>query len=119
MQKDKNIIYAHLKAVKSSPIKVVKVKNLIFGLSISESLTKLKFCNLQLAKPISKLIMSAAANAEHNFNMNVDDLYISKVEIGRAFALKRFTARGRGKAASIRKTFSKVSIGLSKKEISK
>ena len=54
---------------------------------------------------------------ENNHNMNVDDLYIKQINVGRAFALKRFAARGRGKSSRILKTFSNICIILAEREM--
>ena len=62
------------------------------------------------------MLNSAISNAENNFGMDVDNLYISKIMVGKAFALKRFHARGRGKASKITKPFSKITIYVSERE---
>jgi large subunit ribosomal protein L22 len=56
------------------------------------------------------------SNAENNHNMDVDNLFIKEVNVGRAFALKRFAARGRGKSSRILKTYSNITVILSEKE---
>jgi large subunit ribosomal protein L22 len=113
---EEKVSIAKLNAVKSSPLKVMKVTGNIVGMSVSEALKFLQFCNLKIASVIKALVYSAMSNAENNHNMDVDNLYIKKIDIGRAFALKRFSARGRGKSSRIIKTFSKVSVVLAEKE---
>jgi large subunit ribosomal protein L22 len=56
------------------------------------------------------------SNAENNHNMDVDSLFVKEVNVGRAFALKRFAARGRGKSSRILKTYSNITVILSEKE---
>ena len=107
---------AYLSAVKSSPLKVMKLTGNLTGRSVAETLKILKFCNLKLAPIVSGLVYSAMSNAENNHNMDVDNLYIKKIDIGRAFALKRFAARGRGKSSRILKTFSNVRVVLAEKQ---
>ncbi|MFZ9470774.1 MAG: large ribosomal subunit protein uL22, partial [Rickettsiales bacterium] len=74
------------------------------------------FSKLKLASTIRSIVFSAMSNAENNHNMDVDNLYIKEINVGRAFALKRFAARGRGKSSRILKTYSNVSVILSEKE---
>ena len=110
---------ASLNAVKSSPLKVMRISRNIKGLSVSEALKLLQFSKLKLAPVIRALVYSAMSNAENNHNMDVDNLYISRVDVGRAFALKRFSARGRGKSSRILKTFSNVRVVLAEKSVEK
>lgn len=111
-----NIATASQKAIKSSPVKVMKVTKNITGLKVSKALTLLMFSRLKLASTIRSVVFSAMSNAENNHNMDVDNLYIKEINVGRAFALKRFAARGRGKSSRILKTYSNVSVILSEKE---
>ena len=110
---------ASLNAVKSSPLKVMRISRNIKGLSVSEALKLLQFSKLKLAPTIRALVYSAMSNAENNHNMDVDNLYISRVDVGRAFALKRFSARGRGKSSRILKTFSNIRVVLAEKSVEK
>jgi len=106
---------ASLSAVKSSPLKVMKVTRNIKGLRVAEALKLLQFSNLKLAPIVRALVYSAMANAENNHNLDVDTLYIKDVDVGRAFALRRFAARGRGKSSRILKTFSNIRVILAEK----
>lgn len=106
------VAVASLSSVKSSPLKVLKITKNISGMKVSDSLKVLKFSNLKLAPIVGALVYSAMSNAENNHNMDVDLLYIKKFDVGRAFALKRFSARGRGKSSTILKTFSNIRVTL-------
>ena len=107
-----NLSIASLKSVKSSPVKVMRITKNITGLKVSKALTLLEFSNLKLAKIIRSIVYSAMSNAENNHNMDVDNLYIKEINVGRAFALRRFSARGRGKSSRILKTFSNIKVIL-------
>jgi large subunit ribosomal protein L22 len=107
-----NTAFAILKSVKSSPVKVMKITKNITGRPVSEVLMVLQFSKLKLAPIVRALIYSAMSNAENNHNMDVDKLYIKEISVGRAFALKRFAARGRGKSSRILKTFSNIKVIL-------
>lgn len=107
-----NTAFAILKSVKSSPVKVMKITKNITGRPVSEVLMVLQFSKLKLAPIVRALVYSAMSNAENNHNMDVDKLYIKEINVGRAFALKRFSARGRGKSSRILKTFSNIKVIL-------
>jgi large subunit ribosomal protein L22 len=107
---------AYLSAVKSSPLKVMRVTKNVTGLPVSEALKLLQFSKLKIASTIRSLVYSAMSNAENNHNMDVDNLYVKDVDVGRAFALRRFAARGRGKSSRILKTFSNIRVILVEKQ---
>lgn len=113
------IAFASLKTVKSSPLKVMKITGSLSGMPVSRALDVLKFSKLKLAPIVRGLIYSAMSNAENNHNLDVDNLYIKKIDIGRAFALKRFAARGRGKSSRILKTFSNIKVFVAEKPTEK
>ena len=111
-----NIVKASLKVVKSSPVKVMRVTKNITGLKVSEALKLLQFSKIKISTTVRALVYSAMSNAENNHNMDVDNLFVKEVNVGRAFALKRFAARGRGKSSRILKTYSNITVILSEKE---
>lgn len=110
------IATAYLKAVKSSPLKVMKVAGAIRNMKVSRALDVLQFSKLKLAPILRGLVYSAMANAENNHDLDVDNLYIKRIDIGRAFALKRFHTRGRGRSSKILKTFSNIRVVLAERE---
>ena len=120
LQKNKfmtqKIVKASQKVVKSSPVKVMRVTKNITGLKVSEALKLLQFSKIKISTTIRALVYSAMSNAENNHNMDVDTLFIKEINVGRAFALKRFAARGRGKSSRILKTYSNITVILAEKE---
>lgn len=110
------VAVAYLNAVKSSPLKVKRLTGNLTGKPVAEVLKYLKFCNLKLAPVVSGLVYSAMSNAENNHNMDIDNLYVKRVDVGRAFVLKRFMVRGRGKSSRILKTFSNIRVVLEEKQ---
>ena len=110
------IVKASIKLVKSSPLKVMKVTKNITGHKVSEVLKLLQFSQLKISSTIRALVYSAMSNAENNHNMDVDNLIVKEINVGRAFALKRFAARGRGKSSRILKTYSNITVILSENE---
>jgi large subunit ribosomal protein L22 len=102
--------------VRISPRKVRIVIDLIRGKSVNEALTLLKFIPKRASVPIAKTIKSAAANAEHNFNLNKDNLVISQAFVDQGPTLKRFHPRQRGQAFPILKRTSHITIMVKEKE---
>lgn len=98
-----------------SPRKVRLVVNTVRGLSVAEAETRLTFLPKLAAKPVLKLLRSAVANAEHNFQLNRNDLYIRTIVADGGPTLKRWRARAFGRAAPIRKRTTHISLVLSTK----
>lgn len=107
--------YAKATALKSSVQKVSLVVDLIKGMRVANALEQLSFSRKKIAKEIKVVLSSAIANAENNFALDPDKLYVSEILIGKAFTLKRFHARGRGRSSKILKPFSNVTIFVSER----
>ena len=105
-------ITAKSKYIRQSPYKLRLVLNLIRGLPVSEALDILKFTKRKASNEITKVIQSAMANAENNFGLNSNDLYISKAIADEGPTLKRFRPRARGRAGRINKRTSHLIIEL-------
>ena len=100
------------KYIRMSPRKARLVVDLIRGKNAKTALAILKHTPNMPADPIYKVLHSAMANAENNFEMNRDDLYVAKVFIDQGPVLKRFRPRARGMASKIRKPTSHITIIL-------
>ena len=109
-------ITAKSKYIRQSPYKLRLVLNLIRGLPVSEALDILKFTKRKASDEITKVIQSAMANAENNFGLNSNDLYISKAIADEGPTLKRFRPRARGRAGRINKRTSHLTIELESME---
>ena len=107
-------ITAKSKYIRQSPYKLRLVLNLIRGLPVSEALDILKFTKRKASDEITKVIQSAMANAENNFGLNSNDLYISKAIADEGPTLKRFRPRARGRAGRINKRTSHLIIELAR-----
>jgi large subunit ribosomal protein L22 len=92
-------IRAHLRFLPLSAQKVRLVVDLVRGKSANEALELLRFANKRAAEPVQKLVASAVANAEENFGVSRDDLYVASIFADEAPTRKwrRFGARGRFK----------------------
>ena len=84
--------------------------NLIRGKNVADAFAILKFTPKAGADVIEKVLKSAVANAENNFDMNVDKLYISSAYVDQGPTLKRIHPRSRGQAFSILKRTSHVTV---------
>ncbi|MDQ2713407.1 MAG: 50S ribosomal protein L22 [Chloroflexota bacterium] len=84
-----------------SPRKMRLVVNAVRGMRVNEALPILQFLPNAGAKPVSKVVASAAANAENNYNLNPDDLYILNIVADDASRLPRMKARSHGRASYI------------------
>ena len=103
------------KYIRIAPRKVRVVMNLIRGKSVAEAFAILKFTPKAGAEVIEKVLKSAVANAENNFDMNVDKLYVSSAYVDQGPTLKRIHPRSRGQAFSILKRTSHVTVIVSEK----
>ncbi len=103
---------AKLNYLRISPRKVRLVADLIRGRRVSEAENRLSFTTKKATKPLGKLLNSAIANAEHNFDLNKDNLYISEIRVDQGPTLKRWRPRARGATNQIQKKTSHVTIVL-------
>ena len=97
-------------AVKSSVQKVNLVANLVRGMPVGSALLQLKFCRKKVAVDLRSILHSAVSNAENNFGLDIDRLFVSKIMVGKAFTLKRFRAGARGRARKIQKPFTQIRV---------
>jgi large subunit ribosomal protein L22 len=93
-----------------SPRKLNLVAGLIRNRSAADAVATLTFSKRRIAQQVRKTLESAIANAENNHQLDVDRLYVSHAEVGRAMVMKRFHARGRGRSSRIEKWFSHLKI---------
>ena len=98
------------KYVRIAPRKVRVVMDLIRGKNVAEAFAILKFTPKVGADAIEKVLKSAVANAENNFDMNVDKLYVSSAFVDQGPTLKRIHPRSRGQAFKILKRTSHITV---------
>ncbi len=116
IERKPNEAKAHLRNLRTSPIKLNQVAKMIRGLGVEQARTQLTFCGRRIAGDVKKLLDSAIANAENNHDLNIDDLVVKEAYVGKAMKMKRFRARARGRGAKIEKPFSHLTIVLSEEE---
>jgi len=93
-----------------SPQKLNLLAQLIRGKKVDTALADLEFSRKRISVEVRKALQSAIANAENNHSLDVDDLVVAEAHVGKALVMKRFHARARGRAGSIQKTFSNLTI---------
>jgi large subunit ribosomal protein L22 len=101
---------AYLRAIHVSARKLNLVAQSIRGLAASAALNELAFSRRRSAEDVRKVLQSAIANAENNHQLDVDRLVVKEASVGRAFTLKRFHARGRGRSARVEKHFANLRV---------
>jgi len=93
-----------------SPRKLNLVAAMIRNLPAQNALATLTFSKRRIAGQVKKALDSAIANAENNHQLDVDRLVVTRAEVGRSIVMRRFHARGRGRAARVEKWFSHLKI---------
>jgi large subunit ribosomal protein L22 len=96
-------VIAKARFIRMSPRKVRLVIDLIRGLSVNDALVQLRYLRKDAVAPVRKLIESATSNAEHNFKLKKENLYIKKIIADGGPMLKRWQPRAHGRATPIRK----------------
>ena len=112
MQKNKNIVKAINKNVRSSPRKINNLLKNIRGKKVDIAIRDLSFARQRIASEIKKTVQSAIANAENNNQYDIDNLYIKEAYVGKSIVLKRFRPRAKGRASAIKKPYSNLTIVL-------
>ena len=109
-------VSATLRNLQMSPRKVRLVTNLIRGAAVKDAQNQLKFSAKAASRPVLKLLNSAVANADHNYNLDTSTLRVKTILVNEGPMLKRFMPRAFGRAATIRKRMSHVKIVLEGEE---
>ena len=104
------------KNVRSSTKKLNPILKSIVGKKVSYALRDLSFSEKRISKDIKKTISSAIANAENNFQYDIDKLFVKEAYCGKQVIMKRFRPRAKGRASPILKPYSNVTIILHEKE---
>lgn len=99
-----------------TPRKLGLVADLIRNQDVSTAVMQLTFSKKPIAREVKKCLNSAIANAEYNHQLDIDNLKVSEVKVGKALVMKRMMPRARGRGASIHKYFSNLTIIVKEKE---
>ena len=117
MSKNKDIDLKQVRSinrnVRSSVRKLKPILKSIVGKKVEIAIRDLSFSEKRISKDVKKTISSAVANAENNFQYDIDNLFVKEAYCGKQIIMKRFRARAKGRAAEIMKPYSNVTIVLS------
>jgi len=115
-EKNNKIVKSINKNVRSSTRKLKPILKSIVGKKVDLAIRNLSFSDKRISKDVKKTISSAIANAENNYQYDIDNLIIKEAYCGKQVVMKRFRARAKGRASEILKPYSNVTIILTEKE---
>ena len=113
---DTKLVRSVNKNVRSSTRKLNPILKSIVGKKVDIAIRDLTFSDKRISKDIKKTISSAVANAENNYQYDIDKLIVKEAYCGKQVVMKRFRARAKGRAAEIMKPYSNLTIILTEKE---
>jgi len=120
MKKEKNIIDENIKLVRSvnknirsSTRKLNPILKSLVGKKVDVAMRDLSFSDKRITQDVKKTLSSAIANAENNFQYDIDRLFVKEAYCGKQIIMKRFRPRAKGRAAPIKKPYSNLTIILS------
>ena len=96
--------------IRISALKLANIARSIVNLKASKAVNQLKFSQKRISTTVLKVLNAAIANAENNKQLDIDNLYIKEAYVGKSLTIKRFRPRAKGRASSIMKPFSKLTI---------
>jgi len=112
MKNKYTVIKASSRVLKSTPRKLNLVANLVRNKKVSFATVQLRFCEKKAAGLIGKVLNSAIANAQYNYGLDIDNLYIKEVLVGKSFTLRRVFPKAMGRANRISKHYSNITVKL-------
>ena len=114
-----SIAIAKDNTIRVSPLKLGNITRLIVNLKVSKAINQLKFSQKRISMHVLKVLNAAIANAENNKQLDIDNLFVKEAYVGKSLSMKRFRPRAKGRASSIVKPFSRLTIVLEEKKSSK
>ena len=108
-----NIVRSVNKNVRSSTRKLNPILKAIVGKKVDIAIRNLTFSDKRISQEVKKTLSSAVANAENNFQYDIDKLIVKEAYCGKQIVMKRFRPRAKGRAAPIKKPYSNLTIILS------
>ena len=114
-----SIAVAKDNTIRVSPLKLGNITRLIVNLKASKAINQLKFSQKRISMHVLKVLNAAIANAENNKQLDIDNLFVKEAYVGKSLSMKRFRSRAKGRASSIVKPFSKLTIVLEERKNSK
>ena len=112
-------VKANIQNFRSTPRKAREIADFVRGKDLNKALTELKFVNKKAAKGIADLLKSAKANAENNFSLDSENLFVESIKVEDGKALKRHRAGSNGRALPFKRRLSHVYLTLDTREKNK
>ena len=109
--------FAKDNTIRVSSLKLANVARSIVNLKASKAVNQLKFSQKRISINVLKVLNSAIANAENNKQLDIDNLFVKEAYVGKSLTMKRFRPRAKGRATSIHKPFSKLTIVVEEKNM--
>tara|TARA_Y100001970_G_C13808138_1_gene638572 strand:- start:107 stop:487 length:381 start_codon:yes stop_codon:yes gene_type:complete len=103
--------------IRVSSLKLNNITKLIVNLKAEKAINQLKFSNKRISNIVLKVLNAAIANAENNKQLDIDKLFVKEAYVGKSLSMKRFRPRAKGRASSIVKPFSKLTIVVEERKI--
>lgn len=103
--------------IRVSPFKARQVADLVRGKDVKEAIGILRYSNKKSGPLVTKVLKSALANAEHNYDMDSDSLYVSEIRIDEGPTLKRMKPRAYGRADVMKHRSSHITVVLREREV--
>ena len=114
-----NIAVAKDNTIRTSLRKLNSVAQSVVKMKVNKAINQLKFSNKRISKNVLKVLNAAIANAENNKQLDIDNLFVKEAYVGKSLSMKRFRPRAKGRASSIVKPFSKLTIILEERQSNK
>ena len=109
--------FAKDNTIRVSSLKLANVARSIVNLKASKAVNQLKFSQKRISINVLKVLNAAIANAENNKQLDIDNLFVKEAYVGKSLTMKRFRPRAKGRATSILKPFSKLTIVVEEKNM--
>ena len=109
--------FAKDNTIRVSSLKLANVARSIVNLKASNAVNQLKFSQKRISINVLKVLNAAIANAENNKQLDIDNLFVKEAYVGKSLTMKRFRPRAKGRASSIVKPFSKLTIVVEEKKM--
>jgi large subunit ribosomal protein L22 len=109
--------FAKYNTIRVSSLKLANIARSIVKLKVSKAVNQLKFSQKRISINVLKVLNAAIANAENNKQLDIDSLFVKEAYVGKSLSMKRFRPRAKGRASSIIKPFSKLTIIVEEKKI--
>ena len=103
--------------IRVSSLKLANIVRSIVNLKVSKAVNQLKFSQKRISINVLKVLNAAIANAENNKQLDIDNLFVKEAYVGKSIRMKRFRPRAKGRASSIIKPFSKLTVIVAERKV--